>query len=104
MSPGEPRGYRRSGDGRELSADMAFVALGRRPDVADLGLERAGLTVDGPRAIEVDEFCRSAVPHVYAVGDAAGTPFIANDLASWFAAHPGLAESVFAAAREAAAE
>ena len=57
---------------------MAFVALGRRPDVADLGLERAGLTVDGPRAIEVDEFCRSAVPHVYAVGDAAGTPFIAN--------------------------
>ena len=79
---------------------MAFVALGRRPDVADLGLERAGLTVDGPRAIEVDEFCRSAVPHVYA----AGTPFIANDLASSFAAHPGLAESVFAAAREAAAE
>jgi len=44
------------------------------------------------------------VPHVYAVGDAAGTPFIANDLASSFAAHPGLAESVFAAAREAAAE
>jgi len=26
----------------------------------------------------VDEFCRSAVPHVYAAGDSTGTPFIAN--------------------------
>lgn len=66
------------GDRRELSADMAFIALGRRPDVADLHLERVGLAIDAPRGIEVDEFCRSAVPHVYAAGDSTGTPFIAN--------------------------
>ena len=41
-------------------------------------LEGAGLSVDAARGLEVDELCRSAVPHVYGVGDATGTPFIAN--------------------------
>ncbi len=65
-------------DGRELSADLAFIALGRRPDVADLHVERAGLSIEAARGLEVDEFCRSAVPHVYGAGDATGTPLIAN--------------------------
>jgi dihydrolipoamide dehydrogenase len=65
-------------DGRELSAEMAFIGLGRRPDVTDLGVERAGLSLEAARGFEVDGYCRSAVPHVYAVGDATGKPFIAN--------------------------
>jgi dihydrolipoamide dehydrogenase len=66
------------GDGRSFSTGMALIAIGRRPDVATLGLENAGLSVDPRRGIQVDEFCRSAVPHIYAAGDATGTPLIAN--------------------------
>jgi dihydrolipoamide dehydrogenase len=65
-------------DGRTISAEMAFLALGRRPDVAALNLENAGLHVDPRRGVEVDEFCCSAVRHVYAAGDATGMPLTAN--------------------------
>lgn len=66
------------GDGRAVSADLAFIALGRKPDVADLDMERAGLLLNPPRGLDVDQFCRSAVSHIYGVGDVAGPPFIAN--------------------------
>ena len=59
-----------SGDG-ELEFDKLLVAVGRSPYTEGLGLENVGVAVDG-RRIVVDEFMRTSVPNIYAIGDAAG--------------------------------
>ncbi len=45
------------------------MATGRRPNVAGLGLEKAGITLDPAGAIPVDRFSQTAAPSIYAVGD-----------------------------------
>ncbi len=57
--------------GTRVTGDRLLVGLGRTPDVDGLGLEEIGIE-HGPSGIVVDEHLRSAVPHVYAVGDAIG--------------------------------
>lgn len=59
------------GEVRTFEAEEVLVATGRRPDVAGLGLEAQGVAV-GERGIEVDDRMRTAVPSVYAAGDAVG--------------------------------
>jgi NAD(P) transhydrogenase len=49
----------------------------RRTLTADLGLEAAGLAADDRGRIKVDEFYRTDVPHIYAVGDVIGFPALA---------------------------
>ncbi len=57
-------------DGETVRADCVLVAVGRRPNVEDLGLEAAGVkTTDG--LIVVDEHCRTNVANIYAIGDVA---------------------------------
>lgn len=65
-------------DGEELAAEKVLVALGRIANVEDLGLDAAGLEVGGRGVIDVDEFCRTRVPHIYAVGDVIGPPALAS--------------------------
>jgi glutathione reductase (NADPH) len=55
--------------GNSLSADVVMFATGRRPNVAGMGLESAGVTLSPNGAIAVDEYSRTAVPHIYAIGD-----------------------------------
>ena len=55
--------------GEELAADQIMFAIGRSPNVEDLGLETAGVALDRERAIMVDAMSRSSVPNIYAVGD-----------------------------------
>lgn len=65
--------------GRTYAAERAFVAIGRRPDVARLRPEQARVELDPKRGgVVVDGFGRSSNPRVYAAGDAAGAPFTAN--------------------------
>jgi glutathione reductase (NADPH) len=45
-----------------------MFATGRKPNVKGLGLEKAGVTL-AKGAIAVDEYSRTSVPHIYAVGD-----------------------------------
>jgi pyruvate/2-oxoglutarate dehydrogenase complex dihydrolipoamide dehydrogenase (E3) component len=65
-------------DGERYPAEMAFVAIGRKPDLTRLNLEAAGLSVEAGQAPPVDEFGRTTVPGLYVVGDAAGPPMVAN--------------------------
>ncbi|MCB0209150.1 MAG: NAD(P)/FAD-dependent oxidoreductase [Anaerolineae bacterium] len=65
-------------DGQTFTAAMAFIAIGRRPDVTGLNLAAAGLTEDPRRGITVDGYGRSAVAHIYAAGDVSGMPMTAN--------------------------
>ncbi|MCB9420445.1 MAG: NAD(P)/FAD-dependent oxidoreductase [Ardenticatenaceae bacterium] len=64
-------------DGSRHAAAMAFLAIGRKVDVAGLNLEAAGLTLE-KGAMVVDEYGRSAQPHIYFAGDVTGAPMIAN--------------------------
>ncbi|MDS4009909.1 MAG: glutathione-disulfide reductase [Defluviicoccus sp.] len=56
-------------DGSTLQADAVMAATGRAPLTADLGLEAAGVTLDGNGAVVVDADQRTSVATIYAVGD-----------------------------------
>jgi glutathione reductase (NADPH) len=55
--------------GDELSADLVMYATGRRPNTRNLGLTELGIACNDKGAVEVDEWSRTSVPHIYAVGD-----------------------------------
>jgi dihydrolipoamide dehydrogenase len=57
---------------KKIEADLMLVAVGRAPLVEGLGLEELGVQVDRKSGIATDEHRRTAVPHIYAVGDCAG--------------------------------
>lgn len=56
-------------DGSELETDLVFFAIGRRPNVAGLGLDNAGVELDRFGAIRVDADMRTSREHIYAIGD-----------------------------------
>ena len=55
--------------GEALTADAVFLAIGRVPLTANLGLEEAGVETAGNGSILVDEFSRTSVPSIWALGD-----------------------------------
>ncbi len=55
--------------GDVLSADLVMYATGRRPNTRGLALEAVGVRLNEAGAVMVDEWSRSTVPHIYAVGD-----------------------------------
>jgi dihydrolipoamide dehydrogenase len=70
-------------EGEEVSEpkqtfERVLVAVGRRPNSRDLGLDRAGVQVDERGFIKVDERRRTNVENLYAIGDVAGEPMLAH--------------------------
>ena len=58
--------------------DRVLLAIGRRPNGASIGAEKAGVEVDERGFIHVDEAMRTNVPHIYAIGDIVGEPMLAH--------------------------
>ena len=56
-------------DGETLETDCVLYATGRAPNTRNLGLEAAGVKLDGMGAIVVDGYSQTSVPSVYAIGD-----------------------------------
>jgi glutathione reductase (NADPH) len=56
-------------DGATLQADLIMYATGRAPNTRNIGLEQAGIKLDGEGGIVVDGYSRSSQPNIYAVGD-----------------------------------
>jgi glutathione reductase (NADPH) len=56
-------------DGAVLEVDHVMVATGRHPHTKGLGLESAGVALDGLGAVKVDNFSKTNVDSIYAVGD-----------------------------------
>src|SRR5215510_10775151 len=52
-----------------IRCDKVMFAIGRRPNVTGFGLERPGVKISSHGGIEVDEFSRTSIPNIYAVGD-----------------------------------
>ena len=69
------------GQGMTLEADRVLVAVGRRPNTDDLGLERTKVQRDARGIIQVDAQRRTADAHIYAVGDVTGEPMLAHKAA-----------------------
>lgn len=62
----------------ELMADVVLVAIGRRPYVAGLGLDNAGVALDERGRIKVDSHYATNVPGIYALGDVIAGPMLAH--------------------------
>ena len=63
--------------GKKIPADTVLYSAGRQGMTRGLNLEAAGLSADDRGRITVDEFFRTQVPHIYAVGDVIGFPALA---------------------------
>ena len=75
-------------DGEEpqhLEVDAVVVSIGRRPFADQLGLQGTAVQVDQRGFVQVDEYCRTGEPGVYAIGDLINTPALA---------HVGYAEAI----------
>jgi NAD(P)H dehydrogenase (quinone) len=59
-------------DGRIVEGSHAVLTVGSIPNSEDLGLDEAGVEVDGGGYIPIDHHCRSNVEHIYAAGDVSG--------------------------------
>ncbi|MBI5499912.1 MAG: Si-specific NAD(P)(+) transhydrogenase [Deltaproteobacteria bacterium] len=64
--------------GETVTADLVMTAAGRAGNVASLDLRAAGLKADDNGRIGVDSTFRTAVPHIFAVGDVVGFPSLAS--------------------------
>jgi len=75
--------------GKTLDAELLLVAVGRGPVSSGLGYEGAGVEMERGY-VKVDEYCRTRVPSISAVGDLIATPQLA---------HVGFAEGILVAER-----
>jgi dihydrolipoamide dehydrogenase len=75
--------------GKTLDAELLLVAVGRGPVSAGLGYSEAGVAVERG-FVTVDEYCRTSVPTISAVGDLIPGPQLA---------HVGFAEGILVAER-----
>jgi pyruvate/2-oxoglutarate dehydrogenase complex dihydrolipoamide dehydrogenase (E3) component len=57
---------------RRVTGSHLLLAVGRRPNTDDLGLEATGVATDARGYIQVDEQLRTNVPYIWAIGDCNG--------------------------------
>lgn len=77
--------------------DRVLVAVGRRPNTEQLGLEQTKIQVSPKGFVQVDRQMRTADPTIFAIGDVAGEPMLAHK-----ATHEGLVAARVIAGRQAA--
>ncbi len=70
---------------QRLDFDTVISAVGIVGNVEGLGLERLGVKIDRSHVV-VDEYCRTGIDGLYAIGDVAGAPWLAHK-----ASHEGVA-------------
>lgn len=64
----------RRGEPITIQADELLVATGRKPNTAGLGLDVAGVSLKQNGAIQVNSFCQTTQPNIYAAGDVLDSP------------------------------
>jgi len=72
------------GTARDMTAARVILAIGITGNVEGLGLEEQGVRVDRGHIV-VDQWCRTGVPGLYAIGDVVGPPWLAHK-----ASHEGI--------------
>lgn len=64
--------YQINGKRKTINADRILVATGRKPNTENLGLENTAIETTDRGAIKVDDFLRTTVDNVWAIGDVKG--------------------------------
>jgi len=67
-----------TGQEQAIEADVVLVAIGVAPNSEGIGLETAGVATDKRGFIAVDEYLRTNVPGIYAIGDVTGKLLLAH--------------------------
>jgi dihydrolipoamide dehydrogenase len=57
------------GETQSIDADKVMMSIGFAPNVEGFGLEATGVKLTDRGAIEIDDYMRTNVPHIYAIGD-----------------------------------
>lgn len=69
-------------EGKDAPADATFdrvlIAIGRRPNSDNIGLENTSATIDKQGFVTVDEQCRTSDKRIFAIGDVSGQPMLAH--------------------------
>lgn len=65
-------------DETTITVDKVLVAVGRRPNTGNLGLDKAGVQVDPKGFIQVNNQLRTTNPNIFAIGDVVGGPLLAH--------------------------
>ncbi|MEK7688428.1 MAG: dihydrolipoyl dehydrogenase [Pseudomonadota bacterium] len=68
----------KGGAAETLQADVVLVAIGRRPYVVGLGLDKVGVKLTERGRIAVDAHFQTSVPGIYAIGDVIDGPMLAH--------------------------
>jgi dihydrolipoamide dehydrogenase len=68
----------KGGESRILESDKVLQAIGFAPRTEGYGLENTGVKLDDRGAIEIDDYMRTNVPHIYAIGDCTGKLLLAH--------------------------
>ena len=66
------------GENKELTFDKILVSVGRRPNTSQLNLESTDIKTNENKFIIVDEYQRTSVDNIFAIGDIAGNPMLAH--------------------------
>lgn len=69
--------FEKDGQTQAVTGEQVLLSVGRRPNVAEIGLENIGVEFS-PRGIKIDQHCRTNVPNVYAAGDVTGFSLLAH--------------------------
>jgi len=68
----------KGGASETIEADVVLVAIGRRPNVDGLALDKVGLSLNARGQIDTDHDFRTSVPGVWAIGDVIPGPMLAH--------------------------
>lgn len=69
--------FEKDGQVHSVAGDQVLLSVGRRPNVAGIGLENIGVEFS-PRGVKIDQHCRTNIPNVYAAGDITGFSLLAH--------------------------
>ncbi|WP_437203704.1 dihydrolipoyl dehydrogenase [Planctomicrobium sp. SH664] len=64
--------------GGAITCNKVLVAVGRKPNTENLGLDAVGVAVDQRGFIKVDEHLQTSVPGIFAIGDVIGGAMLAH--------------------------
>ena len=68
----------KAGEVLEVESEVVLVAIGFKPNSDRVGAAKAGLTIDKTGHFTVNAHRQTNVPHIYAIGDCAGLPWLAH--------------------------